>query len=106
MKEVLARCGYRCDLCLAYKPNVEANPDNPKRLSEGWNRYFSLRVPTEKILYDGCLAKNQRLQDQDRPVRLCVIERNLPNGARLEAYRKHSYGSGKEPRLEDEDSLA
>jgi hypothetical protein len=28
MDEVLARCGYRCDLCLAYRPNVEAEPSN------------------------------------------------------------------------------
>jgi hypothetical protein len=22
MEPILTRCGYRCDLCLAYKPNV------------------------------------------------------------------------------------
>jgi hypothetical protein len=35
MKEILSRCGYRCDLCLAYRPNVEANPSNREIVSDG-----------------------------------------------------------------------
>lgn len=42
MGAVVTRCGYRCDLCLAYKPNVEAHPENRQRLSDGWHRYFNL----------------------------------------------------------------
>jgi len=86
MKELLARCGYRCDLCMAYKPNVEAHPDNPQRLSEGWKRYFGLRVPPEQILCDGCLAENPRLQDQDCPVRPCALEKNLRNCSECASY--------------------
>jgi len=28
MEPILTRCGYRCDLCLAYRPNIDANPEN------------------------------------------------------------------------------
>ena len=35
MDEILSRCGYRCDLCLAYRPNVEANPAGRRELSDG-----------------------------------------------------------------------
>lgn len=27
MEPIITRCGYRCDLCLAYKPNVVEKPD-------------------------------------------------------------------------------
>lgn len=36
MEEVLSRCGYRCDLCLAYAPNVQAHPEYRQTLSDGW----------------------------------------------------------------------
>lgn len=31
--EIITKCGYRCDLCLAYTPNVEAN-DRRQLLSD------------------------------------------------------------------------
>jgi hypothetical protein len=40
MEAILTRCGYRCDLCLAYKPNVLKNLENQKILSDGWYKYF------------------------------------------------------------------
>ena len=29
MEPILTRCGYRCDLCLAYKPNVDDLRESP-----------------------------------------------------------------------------
>jgi hypothetical protein len=81
MVEILTRCGYRCDLCLAYRPNVEANPLNRQVLSDGWFLYFGFRIPPEGILCDGCMAVNPCLIDQACPVRPCVIERGLRNCA-------------------------
>jgi hypothetical protein len=86
MEPVLTRCGYRCDLCLAYKPNVETSPSNQQKLSEGWFKYFGFRLAPEKILCDGCMAENPRLIDQSCPVRPCVIERSLENCAQCEEY--------------------
>lgn len=79
MDQILSRCGYRCDLCLAYRPNVEANPSNQQILSDGWHRYFGFRMPAENIICDGCTADRPRLIDKTCPVRPCVIERGLTN---------------------------
>jgi hypothetical protein len=81
MDAILSRCGFRCDLCLAYRPNVEANPSNQQILSDGWYKYFGFRIPAEKIICDGCMADNPRLIDTKCPVRPCVLERGLANCA-------------------------
>jgi hypothetical protein len=81
MNEILTRCGYRCDLCLAYRPNVKASPSNQQILSDGWHRYFGFRIPPEKIICDGCMEENPQLIDRTCPVRPCVIERELENCA-------------------------
>jgi hypothetical protein len=86
MEPILTRCGYRCDLCLAYKPNVESNPSNQQKLSDGWFKYFGFRLPPESILCDGCMADNPKLIDRACPVRPCVIERALDNCAQCEDY--------------------
>ncbi|MGE5123536.1 MAG: DUF3795 domain-containing protein [Acidobacteriaceae bacterium] len=75
----MTRCGYRCDLCLAYRPNVEIEPSNQQILSDGWYRYFGFRIEPASILCDGCMAERARLIDQNCPVRACTIERNLAN---------------------------
>jgi hypothetical protein len=79
MDEVLARCGYRCDLSLAYRPNIEAAPSNQEVLSDGWQKYFGFRIPPERIICDGCMAQNPRLIDKSCPVRPCVMQRGLGN---------------------------
>ncbi len=79
MDEILTRCGYRCDLCLAYRPNVETNPSNKQTLSDGWYKYFGFRIPPENIICDGCMSENPQLIDTACPVRPCVIEKELEN---------------------------
>ena len=80
-KELLTRCGYRCDLCLAYKENVEKD-DRRNILSEGWNKYFGFRINPEDIICDGCLQNdciNSKLLDADCQIRPCVIEKGYEN---------------------------
>lgn len=77
MEEILARCGFRCDLCLAFRPNVEADPGSRQVLSDGWHKYFGFRIPPDEILCDGCLAVNARPIDTNCPVRPCVAARGL-----------------------------
>ena len=89
MDEVIARCGYRCDLCLAFRPNVEANPANQQVLSDGWHKYFGFRIPAENIICDGCMADNPRLIDKTCPVRPCVIEKALENCSQCGEYPCH-----------------
>lgn len=86
MEPILTRCGYRCDLCLAYKPNVENNPANQQKLSDGWYKYFGFRIPPAEIVCDGCLAENPRLIDRGCPVRPCVLEKGLDNCSQCEQY--------------------
>ena len=55
-EEILARCGCRCDLCLAYRENVEKE-DRRKLLSDGWYKYFGFRIePEDIVVCDGCLS--------------------------------------------------
>lgn len=86
MNEIVTRCGYRCDLCLAYRPNVEACPDNRQTLSDGWHTYFGFRIPPEQIVCDGCMAEDPQLIDTACPVRPCVIERGYDNCAQCPEY--------------------
>ena len=86
MQPIVSRCGYRCDLCLAYRPNVEAQPQNRQVLSDGWFKYFGFRIPPEQIVCDGCMAEHGRLIDQACPVRPCVISKSLENCASCSEY--------------------
>jgi hypothetical protein len=86
MKPIVTRCGYRCDLCMAYRPNVEAHPANRQTLSDGWFKYFGFRIPPDGILCDGCMADNPRLIDDRCPVRPCVIARGLEHCAQCDQY--------------------
>jgi len=86
MEPILTRCGYRCDLCLAYRPNVASNPANQQKLSDGWYKYFGFRLPAAEILCDGCMTDDPRLIDQNCPVRPCVIVRGFDNCSQCERY--------------------
>ncbi len=84
MEPKLSLCGFRCDLCLAYKPNIEAHPENRQVLSDGWHEYFGFRLPPESIYCEGCSAESNETLDGDCPVRPCVIAHGLENCAACE----------------------
>lgn len=85
-KEILTKCGYRCDLCLAYKENIEKE-DNRKILSDGWYKYFGFRIEPEDIMCEGCVScDNPKLIDNNCPVRPCVISKGLENCAYCTEY--------------------
>jgi hypothetical protein len=86
MEEILSRCGFRCDLCMAYRPNVERHPENRRLLSNGWFKYFGFRIEPENILCDGCLNDQCITLDKDCRVRPCVVTNALENCARCEKY--------------------
>jgi len=75
MTAILSHCGFRCDLCLAYRPNVESDPSVRQLLSDGWHTYFEFRIPPEQILCEGCTAAMAQPLDSACPVRPCAIER-------------------------------
>jgi hypothetical protein len=86
MEPKLSYCGMRCDLCLAYEPNLNAHPQNRQRLSDGWHQYFGFRIPPEEIFCAGCRMTEKMTLDKDCPVRPCVIERGLEHCARCDDY--------------------
>ncbi len=84
--ELLSRCGYRCDLCLANKRNIEKK-DLRSELSDGWEKCFGFRIPAEKIYCDGCCANdNPKLIDTKCPVRPCVNKKGLDNCSQCGKY--------------------
>ena len=86
MEPLLSLCGFRCDLCLAYAPNIDAHPENRQILSDGWHKYFGFRLPPEEIYCEGCSAEGQPTLDRDCPVRPCAAARGMPNCARCQDF--------------------
>jgi len=86
MEPVLSLCGFRCDLCLAYQPLIEAHPENRQILSDGWHTYFGFRLPPEEIHCGGCSAEGKDTLDRGCPVRPCVTARGLANCAHCQDY--------------------
>ena len=86
MGAILSKCGYRCDLCLAYKPNLEKHPENKQILSDGWHKYFGFRIPPENIYCDGCHSDEGKQIDSGCLVRPCVMENGLENCANCGDY--------------------
>lgn len=84
--QLLSRCGYRCDLCLAYQENIDKK-DQRKELSEGWKKCFGLNIPLQDIYCEGCLTKgNPKLIDHKCPVRPCVLEKGFDNCSQCNDY--------------------
>ncbi|UCD63853.1 MAG: DUF3795 domain-containing protein [Candidatus Zixiibacteriota bacterium] len=82
MEEMLARCGYRCDLCAARSDDPEVR----QRLVAGWRKYFGHEMYTvENVRCDGCLADG-RLADKTCGVRPCVIEKGIGNCAHCDDF--------------------
>jgi len=86
LKPIVTRCGYRCDLCRAYKSNVDKNPSNRERLSDGWLKYFGFHLPPSEICCDGFMGEDPKLIDQKCPVRPCVIRRRLDSCFQCDHY--------------------
>lgn len=77
MQAILSKCGFRCDLCLAYEPNIESHPENREILSDGWHTYFGFRILPEDIFCPGCSADGEPTLDKECPVRPCATSREI-----------------------------
>lgn len=79
MSEIVARCGFRCDECMAYAANSHSYDDRVK-VAEAWLKYFGLNVSPDKLLCNGCRGEKcaeHRLPELACPIRNCVIERGM-----------------------------
>ena len=74
MEEIIAPCGYRCDLCPVYYKNI-ANIDKQK-LSDGYLKYFNSQILPEEIKScKGCFNEGEK----DCLVRSCVFDKRIDN---------------------------
>jgi hypothetical protein len=84
MAEIIARCGYKCSLCLIYRENLKKDPQNRRKFRDGVDKYYGDKLTLEECYCDGCMAndsENPALVTQDCEVRPCVITRNIDNCA-------------------------
>jgi hypothetical protein len=76
----ITMCGYRCDLCKAFAPNIEEK-DERAELSRVWGKYYDLEIKPEHIYCDGCrcIREGAVRIDGNCPVRQCVIGKEVDN---------------------------
>ena len=83
MELIISKCGYRCDLCPAYKTNLKSDADK-QQMCDAWAKYFGSEIPPEVItVCEGCLEAGG---DPSCTVRPCAIEKNLDNCAHCEQF--------------------
>lgn len=83
MEPIIARCGYRCDLCPAYKTNLKSDSDK-QLMCDAWAKYFGSEIPPEAITScEGCLEGGG---DPGCTVRSCTIEKSLDNCAHCQDF--------------------
>jgi len=84
MKEILTKCGYRCDLCPAYSENIKSDEDK-KGVSENFKRIFGFDIAPDDIECVGCHNEGKQA-DAGCPVRPCVMERGYESCAQCDRF--------------------
>jgi hypothetical protein len=84
MKETITKCGYRCDICPAYAPNIGSDED-ARKACEGFHAYYGFTLTPAEIACAGCLNEGRHI-DADCPVRPCVIKKGLDNCAQCSSF--------------------
>lgn len=78
MEPIIAKCGYRCDLCPAFEANFRGDQTR-KRMSQALAKYYDFQIEPEKISpCKGCQAATEA-PDKDCEVYPCVCEKGLPS---------------------------
>ena len=88
MDEILARCGYRCDLCPAYRENL-AGEEYQRRIVAGWKQFYDADAEPADVYCDGCLDLRKEARRPDTAscgVRTCAVERGIANCANCQDY--------------------
>jgi hypothetical protein len=88
IREIIARCGFKCNLCLIYRDNLKRVKDR-ERFRDGLLKYYGHKLTLEECYCDGCLtddSENPVLITADCPVRPCVMAKGLENCAYCDKY--------------------
>ena len=86
--KVFSKCGMRCDLCLIYRPNVEAN-DRREEVCKVYRQMHPGYNPDPKtIICDGCLCERDDaiLLNPTCRARKCVIDKGYTHCGYCENY--------------------
>jgi len=89
MADVIARCGFKCNLCLIYRENLKEDGQNRQKFRDGLEKYYGDKLTLEECCCDGCMTddgENPVLMTKDCKVRPCVIARNVENCAHCVQY--------------------
>ena len=89
MSDIIARCGFKCNLCLIYRDNLKKDKQNRQRFRDSLEKYYGDKLTLEQCYCDGCLTP-----DSENPVRItaecrirpCVIDKGIENCGYCEQY--------------------
>jgi hypothetical protein len=85
MEPIVAKCGYRCDLCLSHEANLKSDEDR-LRMSDAMLKYYQVKLAPEAIKpCKGCLA-SRKPPDKECPVWYCVEEKGIENCGHCEDF--------------------
>ena len=78
MEPVISKCGYRCDLCMAFEANLKSDEDK-QDISRAFEKYYGCAIPLEEIKpCKGCPSSKES-PDADCQVFPCVQEKGFDN---------------------------
>lgn len=80
MDEAISLCGFNCDICPAYKPNLTSDEDRAK-IDEGWKKFHKSRGWIYKQpSCEGCFNVLEKAPLWSScPIRKCVLTNNVEN---------------------------
>jgi hypothetical protein len=84
VKQILSYCGYRCDLCPAYRGNLKSQEDR-LNVAKAWIKYYDHHSEPDEVDCDGCV-EGPRAPNPNCKVRPCAIERGVPHCAACEEF--------------------
>ena len=59
MREMIARCGFKCYVCLAFK-GINKTPEDQEEAARAWRTYYGLDIPVAEIPRSGATAVFRR----------------------------------------------
>ena len=82
MKEVLARCGMRCDLCASWQENIQRQDDR-QAMAAVWKKYRNMDVNPAEMICPGC---HNLPVDCGCPILPCVADKGVEHCGQCDDY--------------------
>jgi|BarGraNGADG00212_2_1021979.scaffolds.fasta_scaffold57908_2 Protein of unknown function (DUF3795) len=88
MPVMFSACGFRCDVCPAFKDNV-VGPEDQRAVAAAWKKYFDIDMEPAQIMCNGCfseLVEGLELPARECKTRDCVTDKGFETCAECEDY--------------------